>query len=205
MYLVQRVKNILLQPKQEWQVIDGEATSAADLYKSYIVPLAAIGPLASIIGMAVVGLSMPFVGTYRVPLGMAASHAVVSYILTLLSVFLLALVINALAPTFGGRKEQNQALKVAAYASTPSWLAGIFMLLPALGFLGLLASLYGLYLLYLGLPVLMKTPPDKALGYTVVVVIVAIVIFMIFGAVSSALIAYPTPEMPMPGTGPGMD
>lgn len=205
MNLVQRVKNILLQPKQEWQVIDGEATSVTDLYKSYIVPLAAIGPLASIIGMAVVGLSMPFVGTYRVPLGMAASHAVVSYILTLLSVFLLAVVINALVPTFGGRKEQNQALKVAAYASTPSWLAGIFMLLPALGFLGLLASLYGLYLLYLGLPVLMKTPPDKALGYTVVVVIVAIVTFMIFGAISSALITYPTPEMPMPGTGPGMD
>ena len=42
-------------------------------------------------------------------------------------------------------------------------------------------SARGLYLLYLGLPVLMKAPAEKALGYTAVVIIAAIVLFLIVG------------------------
>lgn len=200
MNLVDRVKNILLQPKAEWGVIAAESTPTADLYKSYIAPLAAIGPAASIIGMSVVGISMPFMGTIRVPITSSIAHAVTSYVLTLVGVFIIALIIDALAPSFGGEKNQEQALKVAAYAATPSWVAGIVMLVPMLGIIGLLAALYGLYLLYLGLPLLMKAPQEKAIPYTVVVVVVAVVVMMVIGGVSS--IFMPTPNMPMPGFSP---
>jgi len=44
MGLVDRVKNILLQPNAEWAVINTELTNTATLYKTYIIPLAAIGP-----------------------------------------------------------------------------------------------------------------------------------------------------------------
>ena len=202
MNIAERVKKILLQPKSEWQIIAAEKMTVAELYKSYIVLLAAIGPVASIIGMSIVGVSMPYVGTYRVPLGASITHAVVSYALTLVGVYLLSLIINALAPTFSGEKDGIQALKVAAYSSTAAWVAGIFALIPMLGFLGLL-GLYSLYLLYLGLPVLMKTSSEKALIYTVVVVISAIVIFFIVGAISNVFISYPSSTMHMPGM-PGM-
>ena len=86
-----------------------------------------------------------------------------------------ALVIDALSPTFGGEKNFMQAFKVAAFAPVASWLAGIFSIVPALSILGLL-GLYSLYLLYVGLPRLMKTPAEKALPYTVVVILVGIVI-----------------------------
>lgn len=198
MNLVERVKNILVQPAKEWQAIDTEAIDTAGLYTGYIVPLAAIGPVATVIGMSLIGVSLPFVGRYRLPFTSSLLQGVVSYVLTLAGVFVLALIIDALAPTFSGRKDQAQALKVAAYSSTAAWVAGIFSLIPALSILGIV-GLYSLYLLYAGLPVLMKSPQEKALGYTAVVVICAIVLFVVIGYVASAFITYPAFTPPMPG------
>ena len=188
--LVARVKGIILQPTSEWQVIDGESTTAAQLYMGYIIPLSAIPPIAGFIGMSLLGVSVPFVGTYRVPMGIALTSAITRYVLGLAAVYVIALIIDGLAPTFGGEKNQIKALKVSAYSATASWLAGIFMLIPGLRLLGLL-GFYGLYLLYLGIPMLMKSPREKAAGYTAVVVVSAIVIFMIIGVVAGRLVSYP--------------
>ena len=196
MALVDRVKKILLSPVTEWQVIDGETTTPGALYAGYIAPLAAIGPIAQVIGYAIFGVRVPFTGTVmRMPIGSALTGAVVRYVLTLIAVYVLALIIDALAPTFGGTKSQIQALKVAAYSSTAGWVVGIFALVPALQVLGIL-GLYSLYLLYLGLPVLMKSPKEKALGYTAVVIVAAIVLFMIIGTVAAQFMV-----MPMRGMG----
>ena len=203
MNLVERVKGILLRPKEEWQTISGETTPIPELYKTYVVVLAAIGPVASIIGMSIVGIRLPFVGSFRIPITTSIASAVVHYILTLVGVYVLALIIDALAPTFSGEKSIHQAFKVAAYSSTPGWVVGIFAIIPTLGILGIL-GLYGLYLLYVGLPVLMKSPREKSLGYTIAVVIAALVIFVVIGYISSAFISYPTPRIPVPGMrGPG--
>jgi Yip1 domain len=182
MNLLDRVKSILLTPREEWRVIDAELATPAELYKEYIVPLAAIGPVAMAIGALVFGYHA-FGVSYRPPVGTLLSSAIVTFLLTLGGVYVLALIIDALAPHFGGASNQIQALKVAAYASTASWVAGIFGLIPALSWLGIL-GLYSLYLLYLGLPVLMKAPEDKAAGYTGVVVIAAIVLFLVIGLVA---------------------
>ena len=197
MSLMERAKNIVLQPKTEWPVIDPEQTSTGALYTGYIIPLAAIGPIAQIIGWSVFGMSLPFVGTFRIPIGYAVRTAVITYVASLIGTFVLALIIDALAPTFGGQKNQMQALKVAAYASTAAWLAGIFGIIPALAILGLL-GLYSLYLLYLGLPVLMKAPEDKAVGYTVVVIVCAIVLWILIAYVTRAFRWQPS-AMGMPG------
>ena len=183
MSLVERAKKILLQPKQEWPVIEGEQATVGGLYTGYIIPLAAIGPVASLIGWSVFGLHLPFVGAIRVPIGYGVRNALVTYVAGLIGVFILALIIDGLAPTFGGKKNQIQALKVAAYSYTAAWVGGIFGLIPALGILGLLAGLYSLYLLYLGLPILMKAPQEKAVSYTIVVIIVAIVLYIVIGIV----------------------
>jgi hypothetical protein len=195
MNLVERVKRILLSPRTEWEVIDSEPTTVAQLYTGYIALLAAIGPLAQLIGYSVFGISVPFIGTYRVPLGSAITSAIVAYVLALVGTYILALIIDALAPTFKGQRNQIQALKVAAYSSTASWVAGIFALVPGLRFLAIL-GVYSLYLLYLGLPVLMKSPKEKAMGYTVVVILAAIVLFMVIGVISSRFLRMPGMAMP---------
>jgi len=192
MGLVDRAKNILLTPKTEWAAIDAETTSIKDLYLGYAIILAAIHPVASIIGFGVFGLHVPFTGVvYRWPLDTAIEYAVVAYALSLGGVFVLALIIDGLAPTFGGQKNQRQALKVAVYAATASWVTGIFAIIPALNILGLLLGLYSLYLLYAGLPVLMKSPQDKAMGYTVVAIICAIVLYVVLGLIAGAVISVP--------------
>jgi hypothetical protein len=187
MDLSTRVKRILLQPSAEWAVIEAERGTPADLYKSYIIPLAAIGPVASIIGLSIIGVGLPMGGSYRVSLLGASARAVTSFVVALAGTYVLALIINALAPTFRGAQNEFQALKVAAYSSTAAWVVGIVNLSPPLAFLQILA-LYSVYLLYLGLPVLMKSPREKALPYTGVVVIAAIVVFGVLAALSSCFI-----------------
>jgi Yip1 domain len=185
MALVDRVKNMLLSPRSEWQVIDAEPATVSSLYAGYIAPLSAIPPICQAIGFALIGISIPFVGgSYKTPIGAALTSAVVFYVLGLVSIYIVSLVVDALAPSFGGTKNPVQALKVVAYAYTAAWVGGIFSLIPALSIITALFGLYSLYLLYLGLPVLMKSPSDKALGYTVVVVLVTIVVmFVIFWVV----------------------
>jgi len=76
-------------------------------------------------------------------------------------------------------------------------VAGIFALIPGLRLLGIL-GLYSLYLLYLGLPVLQKTPREKALPYTAVVILAAIVLFMIVGLIAGRFTGIPHARGMMP-------
>lgn len=189
MGLVDRAKAILLTPSKEWQVIDGESTSVAALFTGYVIPLAAIPALARFIGWSLIGFPLPLVGSIKIPMGTGLSSALVGYVITVAGVYVLGLIIDALAPNFGGTKNQIQALKVAAYSGTASWIAGIFLLIPSLSMLSIL-GIYSLYLLYVGLPILMKAPADKAMGYTVVVIVVAFIIAMISGYVASSMVGY---------------
>ena len=183
--IVQRAKDMIVKPQETWAAIDGEAATVQSLYIPYVLLLAAIGPLAQLIGGQIFGHHFLAI-TVHPPLGGAIVSALLSYVLTLIGVYVVALVIDALAPTFGGQKNPIQALKVAVYSATAGWLAGIFAVVPALAILGL-AGLYSLYLLYLGLPRLMKAPEDKAIVYTVVVVVVAAVLYLIIAAIVGAL------------------
>jgi hypothetical protein len=185
--LVARVKNILLQPKAEWEVIDREPSSVGQIMRSWVLPLAAIPAIASLIGALVFGYSF-FGVTYRPGVVEAIGTAITQYVLAIVGVYVLALIIDALAPQFGGTKNRVQAMKVAAYSATAAWVAGIFGLIPSLAMLGIL-GLYSLYLLYLGLPRLMKAPADKAMGYTIVTILAAIVLAFLIGAVMAPITA----------------
>ena len=181
MNLIERAKRILLQPKDAWIVIDAERTDAATLFTRYAMILAAIGPICSLLG----GQLLPIFGM-RMPITAALVVAVVSYLLSLLGVFLLGLIINALASSFGSTPSKIQAMKVAVYSWTAAWLAGVFGLVPALGVLAIL-GLYSFYLLFVGLPILMKTPEDKKVGYFVVTLILSLLVYFIISAVIGSI------------------
>ncbi|CAA2108279.1 Yip1 family protein [Variovorax paradoxus] len=190
MNLVERVQSILLKPKATWPAIDAEPADAASLYKNYVMILALIPAVASFIGLSLVGIGA-FGMSFRVPVVSGLVNMIVGYVLSLVMVFVLALIIDAMAPTFEGTKSQIGALKLSAYASTAAFVGGIFSLVPALSAIGALAALYGVYLLYTGLPVLMKCPPDKAIAYTAVVVVCAIVGGFVIAWVLSLLTPLP--------------
>ena len=179
--LVARVKGILLQPRAEWERIDGEFATTQTLFTRYAMILAAIGPICSLLG----GQLLPIFGM-RMPISGALVIAVVSYLLSLLGVFLLGLIINALAPSFGSAQNKVQAMKVAVYSWTDAWLAGVFGLIPMLGVLAIL-GLYSFYLMFVGLPILMKTPEDKKVGYFVVTVVLSVVVYFIISALIGSI------------------
>jgi hypothetical protein len=172
------VQDILLRPTATWEKIDGEPATIKDLYTGYVCILAAIPPLAGFLG------SFLFGGMVFAPFALVG--ALVGYALNLAGVYIVALVIDALAPSFGGTKNHIQAFKVAAYAPTASWLAGIFNINLVLSILGIV-GLYSLFLLYKGLPRLMKVADDKALVYTVVVIVAMIVVYVVIASVIGAI------------------
>jgi hypothetical protein len=174
MSLIERVQPILVRPKQTWPVIAAEGGDAASIFTGYVMILAAIPAVAAFIGLTLVGVG-GFGVSYRLPVLAGLVQMIVSYLLTLAMVFVLALLVNGLAPTFGGTKDSVRALQLVAYGTTASFLGGIFNLIPMLSLLGVLASLYSIYLIYTGIAVMMRCPPDKAGAYTAVVIVCGIV------------------------------
>lgn len=181
MNLVERAKAILMTPKQEWAAIDSEALVVPALLTGYVIPLALIGPIARFIGFSLLG----FGGMFRMSIGWGISTAILTFVLAIVGVFVLASVINALAPTFGATQNMPQAIKLAAYSMTAAWVAGIFYLLPALAILALIGAIYSLYLFFVGLPILMKSPADKTVPYAIAVIVASIVLFWVIGMITS--------------------
>jgi hypothetical protein len=183
--LLERIKNIVLQPKLEWQVIAPEPTSTAQLYTGFVMPLAAFAAVMSFLHTSVIGVSVPFAGVIRTSIGSGLTAAIFSFGLALLGLLMVGLIINSLAPTFSGTSDRRQALKVAAYSFTPAWLGSLLALSPVLPMLLQWAAFfYGIYVLYLGLPVLMRSPKERALGYTATVVVCTLLLGIVFIGIS---------------------
>jgi hypothetical protein len=187
MSLIERVKNITLRPNAEWPVIAGEPSSLGGMYTGYVAPLAAINPIALFIGLSIIGVSIPFIGTYRTPFFSGLSQAIFSFVMVLVGLLLFAAIVNALAPTFGGRKDLNAAFKLVAYSATPGFVAGVLSLFPPLAMLELFAALWGLYIFYVGVPVVMQTAKDKALPYTALSMVCAFVIGLVLSLTIGAV------------------
>lgn len=186
--IVARAKAMLLTPRAEWPIVAAEPDSIGGLYSGYILLLAAIPVLVSFLVATVIGISVPLLGTYRVGIAAALTGAVVRYALTLVAVYVVALIVDALAPTFGAEKNPVQALKTVAYSYTALWVISILGIIPGLALLATLGgAIYSIYLLNMGLPSTMKCPADKTVGYTALTVVIAIVVGVVLSLILGAL------------------
>lgn len=183
--IVARARRLLSAPASEWAAIDAEPMTSGGIFTGWVMPLAAIPPVAQFIGLTVFGYHLFGIG-YRPSITSALGMAVISYVMGLVGVVVFAQIINLLAPGFGGTRSSVQAMKVAAYSMTAAWLAGIFALVPALSLLSL-AGLYSLYLLYIALPILMKVATEKAVPYALSVILVGLIAGLLLGAIASTL------------------
>jgi hypothetical protein len=187
MNLIERAKNILLNPNKEWDVINGEQPNTQGIITGYVLPLAGAAAVAAFIGYGLIGFNVGF-GIRMKGMDWGLYQAVAVLAGALLSVFISAFVIDALAPSFGSEKNMGRSVQLVAYSYTPAWVGGLLSILPLLAIVGTLAGLYGLYLLYVGLPKLKKTPADKHISYFVVSLIVLIVVFILIGLLMSRLL-----------------
>ncbi len=172
MAIVDRIKGMLLAPKSEWPKVAAEPATVQGLYTGWIMILGLIGPIALLL---LVGL---FSG------GMGITAAIASYVNTLVGVAIVALIADLIAPTFGGTRDYVAALKLVAYSATSVWVAQALLVVPVLGPLAVLAgAIYSVYLLFLGSTVLRKCAGDKAVPYTIVLLLCAIVIGVIISRI----------------------
>jgi hypothetical protein len=183
--IIQRARAVLVTPRTEWPVIAAEPTTVQDLYREYIMILAAIPPVAQFVKVCILGYAWHGFRVYRLGMGPGLTAAIVQYVASLAAVYLLAIIVEALAANFGGQPNRLQALKLVGYSYTASWIAGTALILPGLaGLIGLAGAIYSIYLLYLGLPGTMKVVPERAVGYTAVIVIGGLVLGWIIAVIT---------------------
>ena len=182
MNIIDRVKNILITPQKEWDVINGEQPNTPGIITGYVLPLAGAAAVAAFIGYGLIGVNFGF-GIRIKGMDWGLYQGLTVLLGALLSVFVSAFIIDALAPSFGSEKNMGKSVQLVAYSWTPFWIGGLLTILPSLAIVGSLAGLYGLYLLYLGLPKLKNTPQDKQVSYYVVSLITMIVVFVIIGLI----------------------
>jgi hypothetical protein len=180
MNIIERAKQIILKPKDEWVAIDQESTSVKDLVTGYLLPLALIPTAASLIGY---GFFFKFHS-----LGFGVKYAILYFVTYIGGALLTAWVIDALASSFGSTKDFRKAVQLVVYSYTPMMVAGVVMIFPALSPIMLLAGLYSLYLLYMGFKPLMKTPDDKVMTYFVVSLVVMVVVFFVISTILTRMI-----------------
>jgi hypothetical protein len=186
--LLDRVKNMILTPKTEWPVVAGEPTAIGQLYVSYVAPLALLAAVLAFIHVTLIGVHLPFGGTIRQPFSIGLTSLVMTLVGAFIGLLIVGFIINVLAPTFDGVRDMRQAVKTAAYAFTPAWIGAVFGLLPAFStLLQLVADCYAIYVLYLGLPIMMRGKPEKAVGYTASVVVCTIILGFVIGAVMAGV------------------
>ncbi len=186
MKIIERVKGIILSPKSEWEVISGENLTVAEMFGSFLFPLALIPAIASFIGYGLIGMDIPFAGHVG-SFGLGIKQAAIQLISIIAGVFISAFVINALAPNFNAVKNFNKAFELVCYSYSPMMVFGLLLILPSLGIIVLIASVYGLYLLYIGLKPMMGVSEEKVTGYFVVSLIVIVVVSIVLSAILSRI------------------
>lgn len=186
MNLVERVKNIILSPKTEWEKIDAENPDMKTVIISYVLPLTVISAICAFIGYGFIGVNTGFVKMKGINWGIY--YALNALITPLISVVISAYVVDMLAPTFGSEKNINKSAGLVGFSYTPALVGSFLAILPMLGMIGGLFGLYGIYLWYLGLGPMKGTPDDKKIVYMVVTILILIVIGFIVGGILSRIL-----------------
>lgn len=191
MNLIERVKNLLIKPKDEWRVIDTEQNSGMPLIMSYLFPLAIAAALATFVGYAF----LTRFGTVKYGL----IYALIALVQLFISVYVNAIITDALAPSFESQKNLGKSIQLVVYSATPVFLGSLLNVFPPIGWLGMIAGgVYSVYLLFLGIPVLKKTPEDKVPIYLLLIIVVLAILYWLIGYIMARIIWTSTYGMPHP-------
>ena len=181
MNLIERVKNILITPKTDWEVINGETATSQSLLMGYVLPLAIIAAVGSLLkGLlfgGIIGMKY-FIIT-----------AVIAFIASVVAFFITVIIVDMLAPSFASEKDMGKSAQLVAYSGTPSYVGALLSFIPVIGWLIALAAwAYGVYIMYLGIGPLKKTPEDKKVVYMIVAFLIMIVLYFILVAILGAIL-----------------
>jgi hypothetical protein len=182
---VLRIVRILIRPHEVWEEIAHDEDTFSHVLTHYVIPLALIPAVFGFFGQVLVGMPSSYSHViYRSPLGLAFARMILYYLFLVTGLYLEGIVINALAPPFHSKQDALRAFKLAVFSYIPAFFTGLLRLVPVLGLPAFVLSLYSVFLLYRGIPVMMETPKHKVISYTIVVVVIMVLIYLIIGGIS---------------------
>ncbi len=194
--LIEKIKLLILKPKETWESISNESLTTQDILKKYLILALCIPAAATFIGRWIIGIRIPFYGVYRLTFGASLFTAVLEYALILLGIWGMGKVIQFLAEKFESSTSEVNAYKLVVFSFLPYLAAGVIYLIPSLGTLVALMGLYCIYLFYVGIPVIMNTPEEKVLPFSITIILSVLVIYFIISVLTGTILDHYGPEIP---------
>ncbi|MBD3287537.1 DUF1282 domain-containing protein [candidate division KSB1 bacterium] len=181
--ILNRVQGVLFKPEETWDVIKAEQSSVQQIYKEYLIFLAAIPALSGFLGALFKGT-----GFFQ-----SLFWAALFYLLSLAGVWLSVALIKGIANNFKISTDKIEIQKLVSYAYTAFFVAGIFLLIPPLFWLSVV-GIYGFYLYAIGVPKILSIPGKERLNFTVItifaLVFVLILSFSLTAVISGIEVSY---------------
>jgi len=163
-HLFIRVKNILLRPGREWQVIKNEASPYRVVLFRYVTILAFVPPAAAVAGRLLCDHTIR-----SSSLGSSLTYVVVTncvwYCMYILNVMIVGAILTLVINGPGQRIGYREGLQLSAYSFTPLCIAGCIAVIPKMGWIMDAAIVYSVYLLFLGIVAVAGIVKKQALWY----------------------------------------
>lgn len=187
METLRRIGLLVFRPTAEWDRIAREETSVVMLLFRYILPLASLAPVATMIGMTAFDRAWDPVHGYLVPSDRILATGATTYVAIVGSIFVLAAIFALIAPLFGGAREYLAALKVATYGAVPVLLCGATLLLPVMAVVSLIGLCHTLFLFWLGARRMLRVPATAGAEFLGITIVLLTLLSVLLGAAVSAI------------------
>jgi hypothetical protein len=184
---LRRIVYLVFRPTAEWDRIAREATSVDALLSRYILPLALLAPIATVIGMKTFDRDWDPVHGYLVPADQIFAAGTATYFATIGSIFVLAAIFSVIAPMFGATRDYLAALKVATYGAIPVMLAGATLLLPVMAIVSMAGLCHTLFLLWIGVRRVLNVPREAEAEFVGISLVLLTLVSVVVGAAASAV------------------
>jgi Yip1-like protein len=172
MDLMLRIIRIVVSPRDEWQRIAGERWHAA---LRYVLLLSLLPAFASFVNLRNSELPLP-------------PHAVgFTYFAAALGVLMLAIAFWLLGRMFSPEATLARCVQVAAFGTTPLFVASALLVMPVLVIVCVVSLLHVFYLYYLGAQQLLGVPESDAAQFVAIALVLAIVASTLGGGAVGAL------------------
>lgn len=181
-----RSKNLIIDPNKEWEVIQNEFKTKDELIRGYLIPYILAIAIASVIGNLLFDPKLAFISV-----GYLVATALISVVISFVSVYLSVLVFNELAKYYSESFSKEKIYTLVIYSFTAFFLATIISNLFPVSGVKVLLNLFGLYSFYLlwtGAEKLIGITEDKKVAYVLIGAIIVVVLYLLLSLVFGLMV-----------------
>ncbi len=175
--IVDHLIGVFLHPVLEWEAIREEHETLGQAFV-HVASLAAIPVISGFLGTTQYGWEVGQGEPVKLTIESALIMSALYYLVLLGAVYSVGWMIHWMGRTFGALQPLSQCVVLAAYVPTPLFLVGFMQAYPSLWLnllVGFPALAYSIFLLYIGLPIMMRIPPERGFLFASAVLAVGLI------------------------------